>query len=1082
MTADNEKIKETALYKRSRISSILLCLLALHPVFMGFCNLFLYELCSLQTEDGANYLRNLAGFILLAIIGLAGLILVIREIWVKCREHKGSLLAYMGDKCRREPWWACLMLLLIWSLISALRSEYTFEAFLGSSVARDGWVSYCIYALFMVLAYFVRFKEHRRPFIRCFVFTSDILVALMAFREFDVPILERFSQHYSSSVFLHYNNYGYYLCVSLTLLAGLFCKQVYEQAALNNKTISGAGAIYMLSFVWQMYGLMINDTMGAFLGVAIAMTVMLIACVVRTKSLPYKALLPILATVLIVGLSAEGYICNVMGETIGDSFGQLKTDVETVVEAEDTDSDAYLYAGTGRMILWIEGLKVAEENPIFGVGPESLIGEYQEKLGLGKPHNEYIQWAAFCGFPALILYLGMLLTLCVNRLKNFKKLSLMSLAAMGAVVAYQISGFFGFTTYATTPYLYVMLGFVAAGVTGADADEESIPAKVTVDNRADLRALFRENKSAWLPALTAAFMFGIFIPLDTYLGNMDEYWFDIYDIAPIFICGFVILFISLSVTGILCARNPRAGRIWYLLLSVLIVCIYIQADFIEIPYGIINGEEIAWDAYGSDNFYSLLVWLAVIALMAALYYLKGFEKYSRVFNVLALCLVALQVFTSVVALVSMDGFRRSDNIYATTENEWVYSDVQNFNILVLDTYDSRVFSDYIMHDHEQEVSEHLSDFTYFRDTLGAYTLTDYALPQIITGQWYLGDVSYGDYVDDSYPESYLLNRLKSEDWSVNIYTDVALPQNEEGSSLIDNLDSVEYKVLSKYTLADELYKMALFKSATTIAKRFFVYSTDNLEYSHRIVSIGGEPVRANEKVNFDSGVSNWSNIGFKLNSECVDVSADQKTFHLYHLQGIHAARNLTIDYETIENEEDYLSLEEEAQVVNDIVYSWLEELKEKGVYDNSIIMIMGDHGANVYEAEDNFIQTPLLLIKGVGESHDFQITDLPLSYSDLDGIYAGLLDGRSAWEAANEALSDLALDIERFAPYTAHELKARAADESIYNEEVGRRRYLIFHMYDGALKGDATGTTGYELYTDYHAFNGKNIMATGNIY
>ena len=53
-------------------------------------------------------------------------------------------------------------------------------------------------------------------------------------------------------------------------------------------------------------------------------------------------------------------------------------------------------------------------------------------------------------------------------------------------------------------------------------------------------------------------------------------------------------------------------------------------------------------------------------------------------------------------------------------------------------------------------------FTFYRDTLGCYNLTDYSIPTILTGEMYFGDKKYGEYIEKAYSNSKLFNRLSQE--------------------------------------------------------------------------------------------------------------------------------------------------------------------------------------------------------------------------------------------------------------------------------------------------------------------------------
>lgn len=89
-----------------------------------------------------------------------------------------------------------------------------------------------------------------------------------------------------------------------------------------------------------------------------------------------------------------------------------------------------------------------------------------------------------------------------------------------------------------------------------------------------------------------------------------------------------------------------------------------------------------------------------------------------------------------------------------------------------------------------------------------------------------------------------------------------------------------------------------------------------------------------------------------------------------------------------------------------LVNLYLQKLKEGNVYDNSIIIIIADHGNNDYYGEDNMNQHPILLVKGINERHGFQTDNRPISFSDLQDAYIQLLDGGDGQVAFSGVTND----------------------------------------------------------------------------
>ena len=78
--------------------------------------------------------------------------------------------------------------------------------------------------------------------------------------------------------------------------------------------------------------------------------------------------------------------------------------------------------------------------------------------------------------------------------------------------------------------------------------------------------------------------------------------------------------------------------------------------------------------------------------------------------------------------------------------------------------------------------------------------------------------------------------------------------------------------------------------------------------------------------------------------------------------------------------------------------AYLDKLKKAGAYDNTVLIIMADHG---YQEGDVAWgrQCPILLIKGFDEKHDvLQRSNAPIAHEDLQQAYVRLLDGAQGSE------------------------------------------------------------------------------------
>ena len=121
----------------------------------------------------------------------------------------------------------------------------------------------------------------------------------------------------------------------------------------------------------------------------------------------------------------------------------------------------------------------------------------------------------------------------------------------------------------------------------------------------------------------------------------------------------------------------------------------------------------------------------------------------------------------------------------------------------------------------------------------------------------------------------------------------------------------------------------------------------------------------------------------KITDEEIELTQD-KCFRFIHIEGGHVPFQYDEDVNIIEDG----TYEDNLKACLTITGAYLDKLRESGVYDNSAIIVMADHGY-----ENSMRSNPILYVKGVGEKHELVVSDAPISYEDLQGAYAKLLQG-----------------------------------------------------------------------------------------
>lgn len=351
---------------------------------------------------------------------------------------------------RKEPWLLFWMGLLVWGFITSIASANIRGAFFGATELSSGYVSH-IYTICVMGCAYLASPEQRKRLIKVYIIVSDILAFIMLAFQYDIPFISGFTAATGCSVFTNSNHYGYYLCVAALCLAGMYFLETEQRKKDKKKT-----TIYLISFVFHMWALMINDTLGSYLGVVFGLLALMIMWKLRTGKLGIERWTPAAFVVIFTVLSYFGIITSKLGSTIGPSLVTFVRDLFSVAQ----HSEGYEKAGTNRIALWKETIAAIKNRPILGYGPDVMYNQWYQGVISLTPHNEYLECALFMGIPGGIMYLGGLVSLFISRIRQLKKLPLPMIVAAGSVIAYLVSAFFGVRKYHTAPYLFMFIGFI----------------------------------------------------------------------------------------------------------------------------------------------------------------------------------------------------------------------------------------------------------------------------------------------------------------------------------------------------------------------------------------------------------------------------------------------------------------------------------------------------------------------------------------------------------------------------------------------------------------------------------------------
>ncbi len=508
-------------------------------------------------------------------------------------------------------------------------------------------------------------------------------------------------------------------------------------------------------------------------------------------------------------------------------------------------------------------------------------------------------------------------------------------------------------------------------------NEENIEAKQPRQRR-----LTKEQLAPGLIlSLALSFLLGLYAPLELYFTNIKEFQFDFWALFPQLLGIFGILLVICLVGFGLCGLIHR--RLYDLALLVGgmgYVISYVHGMFLVGNLPPLDGTDFSWSDYNTETVISLIACAVIAAVFLLLARLLHMKKMRKVITGISLFFTAILMVTVVTVGITNDGFQKKPLMAVTKNAEFQMSSDQNMVIFLMDAVDSKAFRQ-LMDGDDPEYAETLSDFTYYPNTVGAYSFTEHSIPYILTGQWFENKEPFTDYTARAMAASPLLQKLKDENYRIGMYEE-DLSCTEEQAAEFENVEKTTLRFTSFRAIAKEELKLVWFKYAPYLLKQ--AVHVDMNRFTMIV-----EPNSASELFHY----VNWDFYPDAQNAQITTVS--DKVFKFIHIEGAHVPLRYDKDVNIIGSDKgDY---DQNVQASMTILKQYLDDLKEAGVYNNTAIVVMADHGYWTYW-DDKLLgrSNPLLAVKGVDESHPMALSEAPISYEDLQECFSRLLDGKSS--------------------------------------------------------------------------------------
>lgn len=319
---------------------------------------------------------------------------------------------------------------------------------------------------------------------------------------------------------------------------------------------------------------------------------------------------------------------------------------------------------------------------------------------------------------------------------------------------------------------------------------------------------------------------------------------------------------------------------------------------------------------------------------------------------------------------------------------------KNIILLVLDEYQSDVFYELVTEN--SSLKKKFRGFTYYPDTISGFPQTQLSIPSILTGEYYDNSVTFNNYLKKSYLGNSLPKVLKDKGYQVDLFpkfTDKTILIHKNIASNISNKVNKEY-FINNITNSIDLIDYSLFRFSPHLLKKV-IYN--RIEWK----------LLLKKPFNRYLGHTSWHYTdNMFINDLTEDITTKVKTpvFKFYHLKGAHSPYTYDKNGNLNKNRDTRESYKGHMHNNLSLVTKILDILEENNLYNNSLIIIIGDHGAG--RTKDNFIRLDNLgydlkkenglipvwiksraitvaLIKDFNSNQEFEVSTKQLSLSDI---------------------------------------------------------------------------------------------------
>jgi len=391
----------------------------------------------------------------------------------------------------------------------------------------------------------------------------------------------------------------------------------------------------------------------------------------------------------------------------------------------------------------------------------------------------------------------------------------------------------------------------------------------------------------------------------------------------------------------------------------LAVMLYVQGNLIGLDYGLLDGQPIDWASMRVGGAINSAVW--VVGLVGGTALFGSVIRRNREAAILTefvflgyLLILVSCCFVFSPKLVSRPARLNDGNLMELSSD-------RNLVVFILDSYDRGLF-DYVL-DRNPALRQDLAGFTYFHNTMGRFSATGMAVPQLVTGHIAdpdeESDISYRN---QCYADTPFLEEVVRQGFEVDLYTDPTVgPLVGEVRHLgcFGNADVSALSILSEQTFGmfRSLMRVSWFRYLPHAFKaRYWDYL---MRRGFSCANADGEDCSVRAERLLDENLALGK--GFTI--------VPKRKVKIYHLNGVHTPKFTP----------------EQALRSMDFVNRYRTAVEKAGLADCTSFIVLGDHGV---------LNRPHPIFLCSNGDKTFIEDNRPVSYRRMAEIWSSALTNR----------------------------------------------------------------------------------------